>query len=221
MESKTKDININYETLFEIFRKEKSTEELQKLDPYFFQDVVAYLNEKKKEADNSKTQTRLFDASIETNEKQFQNIKKLVREIYERREKKIISMALNKSRIPSDIIDDSFFFYEEKKMFEELVHLLNGFREGVIDNILNLSPPNLGELNRKGPEAEDFKNVFYASGEEKKKSPFTVVRFVHPVPQFVGSELERYGPFEEDEIAKLPTEIAEILIEKGRAESLE
>ena len=48
-----------------------------------------------------------------------------------------------------------------------------------------------------------------------------MVRFVHAVPKFVGEELEEYGPFEEEDVASLPAEIARILINKGRAEKID
>ena len=47
-----------------------------------------------------------------------------------------------------------------------------------------------------------------------------LVRFVHAVPKFVGPELEEYGPFQEEDVANLPSEVANVLITKGRAEAL-
>jgi len=46
------------------------------------------------------------------------------------------------------------------------------------------------------------------------------VRFLYAVPKFVGKELEEYGPFEEEDIANLPSDIADILIGKGRVEEI-
>ena len=39
-----------------------------------------------------------------------------------------------------------------------------------------------------------------------------MVRFLSPIPKFVGEELETYGPFERDQISTLPAKIAKILI---------
>ena len=47
------------------------------------------------------------------------------------------------------------------------------------------------------------------------------IKITQPVEQFVGSELEIYGPYKEEDIAEVPTEIAEILIGKGSAEKVE
>ncbi|MEK6614689.1 MAG: hypothetical protein AABZ32_01045, partial [Bacteroidota bacterium] len=46
------------------------------------------------------------------------------------------------------------------------------------------------------------------------------VRFIKPVPKFLGPELESYGPFEPEDIASLPSQIARILVGKGRAERI-
>jgi len=47
------------------------------------------------------------------------------------------------------------------------------------------------------------------------------VRFIKPVPKFLGSEMETYGPFEENDIASLPSKIANILVKKNRAEEMQ
>ena len=51
--------------------------------------------------------------------------------------------------------------------------------------------------------------------EEKKK-----IKLLHAIPKFVGRELEIYGPFEDGEIEELPLELANILIDKGKAEEI-
>ena len=40
-----KEVNITYEVLFELLKREKDTADLQKLEPNFFNDFVDYLNE--------------------------------------------------------------------------------------------------------------------------------------------------------------------------------
>ncbi|MCX6706824.1 MAG: hypothetical protein NT001_01645 [Candidatus Woesearchaeota archaeon] len=46
------------------------------------------------------------------------------------------------------------------------------------------------------------------------------VRFLQPLPRFAGPGMEIYGPFEEQDTACIPEEIANVLINKGRAEIL-
>jgi DNA replication factor GINS len=46
------------------------------------------------------------------------------------------------------------------------------------------------------------------------KSRSIVIRFLKPIDQIVGSDLEKYGPFESEDVATLPFENAAALIEK-------
>ena len=91
-----KEVNITYETLFELLKREKDMTDLQKLDPNFFNDFVDYLNEKSKVLDKEDS---LFSYDEKKKvEKQIDNAKRIIKEIYERREKKILNIALIKSR---------------------------------------------------------------------------------------------------------------------------
>jgi len=220
------DIKITYETLFEILRREKSREELQKLDENFFSNIVDYLKEKEEFAVKGKSNPDLFSFEDEKkSDNQLLNIKRIIKELYERREKKIINIALNKSKTSSNLIDTSALLPEEKLMFEELIKNLDKYRLGILNNILQNKLPNLkGErlreegniVNRGDIEKEETKEDLETEEENNRK----VVRFLHPVPKFVGPELEIYGPFEAEEIAALPSEVVRVLVEKKRAEEI-
>ena len=203
-----KEVNITYEALFELLKREKDATDLQKLDPNFFNDFVDYLNEKKNMLNKEDT---LFSYEEKKKiERQIDNAKRIIKGIYERREKKILDIALTKSRTKSDIMDTSSLLEHEKRFFDEIVKVLNNFRSEVISHIID------GKYTSKIIiEKEDKEN------NEKKVSKDTkLVRFLYSVPKFVGKELEEYGPFEEEDIANLPTEIAKVLIDKGRVEEV-
>ena len=135
-----KEVTITYETLFEILRNEKNKEELQSLQSTFFNDVVGYLKEKQKVLSAEKDQESLFEADEKQNVyHQMQNIKKIIRDLYEKREKKIISMAINKSRMKSSIINTSSMLDEERLFYEMLVSLLDSKRAEILNNILKAS----------------------------------------------------------------------------------
>ena len=109
------EVNITYETLFELLRREKNREELQKLDDSFLNDVLDYLNEKKQQLELLKTKNDLFAVDEKKKaEIQDENIKKIIRELYERREKKIITIAIDKSRTSESVVDTSTLLKEEK-----------------------------------------------------------------------------------------------------------
>ena len=206
-----KEINITYETLFEILKREKDMADLQKLDPNFFNDFIEYLNEKKKLLDKDDT---LFSYDEKKKvEKQIDNSRRLIKEIYERRERKTINIALIKSRAKSSVIDTSTFLVNEKKFFDEIVKVFDDYRKNNIDNIIRGIPVSEAKLENKEIES----NV---KTEVNKQSITKLVRFLYSVPKFVGQELEEYGPFEEEDIANLPSEIADVLLGKGKVEEI-
>ena len=237
-----KEINVTYETLFDLLRREKSREELQDLGETFSQDVVNYLEEKRKILTEDKGTLDTF--SVEEKEKtkvQLENIKRILRELYERREKKILSIALYKSREPTTLVDMAVMTGYEKDFFNKTVELLNKYRGDILMSMLydrpkqqpeqtqeNTQPSELNkeptqEPSKESPEMTPTQQE--QPQQEQQKEPTTnqekkKIKFIDAVPKFVGRELEVYGPFESSEIIELPLELAKILIDKGRAEEV-
>jgi DNA replication initiation complex subunit (GINS family) len=204
----TKEVNITYETLFELLKREKDMTDLQKLEPTFFNNFVDYLNEKKNMLGKEDS---LFSYDEKKKmEDQINNAKRMIKEIYDRREKKILNIALTKSRTKSDVIDTSSFLNNEKKFFGEVLKVLDGSRGEVINQIIDGKPISGTVVEEKPNEAVT----------ENKAKITKLVRFLHAVPKFIGKELEEYGPFEEEDMANLPSEIAQILLDKGRVEEI-
>ncbi len=212
----SQEVVITYETLFELLQREKERTDLQKLEPSFFSDTISYIKDKKKILEAKNEGPFAFEEKRKT-ERQLENIYKILKELYERREKKIISLALDKSRTKSNLIDTSSLLREEKVIFDSIAELLDTYREAILYSVLNEKMPFMqqfeGKAENKNPR-EDFKTAL-----DLKKST-KLVRFASPVPKFVGPELEEYGPFSEEDIANLPVEVADILISKGKAEEI-
>ena len=210
--SSKEEVTITYETLYDLLKREKERSDLQRLDETFFMNVLRYL--KDKHAIIDKQQTDLF--SVEEKRKTQEHLEKvrgIIKALYEKRERKIVSMAIDKSRNKSTIVDNSVFLKEEKALFDAIVNLLGVNREQVLFNILDLNAPVIFESIVKEKRTEVI---------EKKETPkeTKLVRFLHAVPKFVGKELDEYGPFEEEDVASLPVEIANVLITKGRVEEI-
>lgn len=204
----SQEVVITYETLFELLQREKERADLQKLEPTFFSDTIAYIKDKKKIVE-AKSDSPFAQEERKKTEKQLDNIYKLIKEIYERREKKIINLALDKSRTKSSLIDTTALLKEERVVFEALTNLLDTYRDAILYSVLNEKMPFMQSIQDK--PKEDFRSAL----ELKKHTK--LVRFTSHVPKFVGPELEEYGPFEEEDIANLPAEVADVLISKGRA----
>ena len=201
----SKEVVLTYETLYEVLRREKSKEELQKLDKNFFSDVLNYLREKQKAYDESLSKNDVF--SIDEREKlriQLSNIKRILKDLYDIRERKIIALSVNRSRINSDVVNTTNLLDEERALFDGLVAVLQVHRKGIINKILDLRKPDISLVQDK-PKPKD-------TNKKIKR-----VKFLDKIEQFVGKELELYGPFDKDDEAKLPSEIADILIKQGKA----
>jgi DNA replication initiation complex subunit (GINS family) len=214
-------INITYETLLELLRTESNRGELQKLNETFIQDIVNYIKDKKNTLAKIEKKVDLFSSTEkEKTSKLLSNTIDIIKKIYDRRERKIVNMAIDKSRIKESIVDTSCLLEEEKLLFDLLVELLYRFRSNLLYNIIEAQLPKKSKLEKR-EEREVVAEKKEEIGKKKEhENPTKMIRFIHPVPQFLGRDLEKYGPFEEEDVANLPTELANVLINKGRAEGI-
>ena len=187
---------LNYETLYEILRREKIKPELQKLDKDFYKNVENYVKEKIDLLDSQKQKSSIFaQKEIEKTEKQLENIKKIIKELYEKREQKIMQLAIAFAKT-TNLQDTPEILPEEKLIFDSVMNILKKARERIINN--KLEKPKVIKM------------------EDETK----LVRFIQAVPKFIGDDMNEYGPFEEEYVALLPSKVVDILIKNNRAELL-
>jgi len=223
MGAESKEIKITYETLFELMRREKMREELQDLPPDFFDDILEYLVEKQKIFDEAKHKTDIFSSQErEKTFSQIKNVHKILRELYERREFKIVLMAINKARTGSRIINTAHMLKEEILLFERMVSELSIFRTGLLENLLAMQRPSLIEHELKTAIQEMPEPSQEPPKEEPKQELPTTkkVKILEDIPKFIGPELESYGPYTKEQILDMPQEIAKLLVNKGSAVEL-
>tara|TARA_Y100000310_G_scaffold342669_1_gene446859 strand:+ start:4279 stop:5070 length:792 start_codon:yes stop_codon:yes gene_type:complete len=143
------EIRITLETLYDILRNEKKRAELQKLEETFFEDLVVYMKQKKQMLDNADSSDNMFaSGEREKLEYELRSIRRIIKEVYEKREKKLIDIALNKSRTQSDLIDTSSMLPEEKEFFYSLTNHLDVHRKGVLLHLMQGNLPSLSVVNR-------------------------------------------------------------------------
>ncbi|MFP4524098.1 MAG: hypothetical protein ACLFO2_02135 [Candidatus Woesearchaeota archaeon] len=212
------DVKITYETLFDLLRRERNREELQPLDETFYQDVLTYMAEK--QAQIPATDPAQVSGEGEKARIQFQNIKRILKELYDRREKKIVMLALSAVRTDAASIDQSAFLPEERTLYDNLTRAFKERRSAVLDNVLHQRPP---EGSTPKPEKPKQAPPEPAPRDDEQPTPTTPekgtkVKFLKPVPRFAGGNGEVHGPFKTGEEATLPTKIAAVLIKKGRAQ---
>ena len=202
---------ITYEKLYDLLRKEKYSQELQKVDEHFFRSVIKYLEEKTAIIEAQKGKDSIFSGEVEKTEKQLINVKKIVKELYEKREFKIIQLALLSSRIKERDVSASLL-PEERRLFLEALDVFNKFRSSILERVVEKQTPVVQE--------EKPKDIKREMGETEKGKDMKMVRLLHPVPQFVANDLNVYGPFDEEDTSVLPDKTANVLIKKKRAEEI-
>lgn len=204
---------LDYEQLFDILREERNNVSLQTLSDTFFEQASEYLKIKS-------------DGGAD----QLKNAKRIVEEIYQRREKKILNLALSKSRTKSNLIDTSALLPEERLFFKQTVILLDHFREDLLQQVLQSAfkstegPKDIPvaedssslETSRSSNSESDSANSVGVS--ESGPSKQVRVKFLGYVDKFVGPDLSILGPFEEGDVAELPESAAHIVISKELAE---
>ncbi|HLC56283.1 MAG TPA: hypothetical protein VJJ23_03550 [Candidatus Nanoarchaeia archaeon] len=204
------EVIITYDTLYEILRREKTRQELQDLNKTFFKDVTKYIEEKSSilNSQEQKSDSVFAKIEIEKTKKQIENIKKLVKELYEKRESKIIQLAIIFSRTNPDKSPESML-PEELELYNNLINLLNDYRQGILHNLIEGKLPLI-----QNSKPKDLKTT-------PEPGNITLLRITSPIPKFIGDDLEIYGPFDEQDIASLPQRVADVLIKNNRAEIIQ
>jgi len=190
---------ITYNDIYEAARKERYSEQLQKLPKNFITEVADYLREKKDIASKSSEsgdESEMFSDVIIKTKKQLETAITFFKELIRRRKKKILELVLiaAETGISKQDFDNMLSF--EKALFEELMRCID-FSDKKLNEDLN-GKRSLGD---------------------KKKNELVV--FNEDVEEFVDLSGEKMGPFEKGQIANIPKEIAKILIEDDKVEVVE
>jgi DNA replication initiation complex subunit (GINS family) len=159
--------------------------------------------------ETEKTSDSIFSGDSKKTQLQLENARKILKEFYEKRENKIINLAMLSSR--AEVRESGTnMLKEEKRLYREVLELLNIYREGILKNAVAGKKVKIAQ--KKLPK--DIKTGQNASTGNK------MIRFLHPVPKFVADDLNTYGPFEKEEMSFLPQKTAELLIKRKRAEEM-
>lgn len=248
------DVKITYETLFDLLRREKGRNELQSLDASFYGDVITYLKDKQKILHSQDSKSPLYSRGEQEKIRiQIKNIKKILRELYEIREKKIINLAVNKVKTGSELVDTSNLLAEEKAFFTDTCVLLDKYKKGVLEQMLMMESPIVDASkyvsapsssysdeededdevvdsssstsssdysNKEAESSVSESNESKNSSESTSDSSKVKIKVLCDLPKFVGTDKNIYGPFSKDDEAEVPSNIAELLVKKGRASSI-
>lgn len=181
---------ITYQDIYDLVRKEKYSEELQSLPKSFFKEVAVYINDKKEIV--SKEHDMFSEAIIKT-KKQLDNTVEMIKELVLRRKKKILNLAFIASETGISKKDFDNMLPYEKELFQTVTQQLEKIGKDITNGL-------------NGTEEKEFKNK--------------LIKFKIDIKSFLDTNGNVLGPFKEGEIANLPVEIAQILIQDSKAEAI-
>ncbi|VVB66484.1 Uncharacterised protein [Candidatus Gugararchaeum adminiculabundum] len=189
-------MDITYDELRKIQRLERDSSLPTQLPDDFYPSVETALKE---------TQGKLkSDFTLEL-AREYENTLKILRDIYERREEKILLMALRASRTgasPQKMAEN------EEKLFKSVLSILND-QKMVLEHLLAARPANGNGGNGNGSGSN--------GGNDRKLR----LKLLADIPRFVGVDAREYGPFKQGENALLPETEAEVMLRQKIAEVIQ
>lgn len=214
----------NVLTFGELRKKQKEEDredDLLDLDDKFLMRVSSYLDQKK-------------DADGESRE--YRNAKRVLDKIISIREDKIVKKA--KLAVKTDLEASTLnLLPEEQELFRDTKQVFENHRKRIEDSVENKGRVQIEENEKiEEEESETVETGNEETGEksseedeseeqEEKESDaedgYKIVKIQSEVPEFMGTDLEAYGPFDEGEEVEIPEDNAEILVNRGNAELVE
>jgi DNA replication initiation complex subunit (GINS family) len=176
-------MKLDYDELRRIHRLEKNTSKLVEVDDDFIDVLTIFVEEEKKKYLASLKNFSSSDA------REFANLKRIIDDIFQMREKKILNKALIAAH--TNEYDDEKMATQEKETFKKTLKILTEHRS-LFDSLF-------GE-------------------KEQRETELVSVKILKDVPAFVGADMKDYGPFVEGEKVDLPSKVARLFITKKIAE---
>lgn len=188
----------------EIIRKEKSSNFLQELGENFHAELGELVE-------------RVFSSYPEYSRER-ENLKKLISELINVREKKLVNIALSivreKKRSKNSVGDIENITEYEKKALNEIIAALEKNRrafESIFSGKREITEKNM-------PEAGKFEKEHKSeTKKEQKKQKMLAIRMLADLPPIFGIDKKVYGPFKKEDVVFMPEKNAKIFIDKKYA----
>lgn len=190
---------LTYKEICKKRRREEAKEDLVEIKEEFYNELSKYIRNKmdRYQDKKEKNKGKMGDRIVKKIEKEIKNTRKMARNIYDKREGKIVLRALSDARRETKIDDTSSMLPHEENLYFQIKEVLEKYRKNLLRHVL------FGEYGRKG------------EGKNNK-----MVQLEEDVPEFVWKNNKKYGPFKKKRIANIPRELANFLIDKGKAKGV-
>lgn len=189
---------INYKTLRKIQQMERKSPMLTKIDYHFYSKLSEYIN-----ALNSRLEKESKSQKQMLLKNEIQNTNKIIRSIYEHREKKNLLAAISKAR--GGRPDLKNLIDAERDLFDSTLKLMVQSREQLLEG------------RPKDKRGKDNKNVETKKEEtrtEKKDNTNQIVMVTKNIPEFIGTDTKKYN-LRAGDIISLPKNMSDMLLKRN------
>ena len=191
---------MNYEDLRKFQRMERNASNLAEIPSSFYYELNELIKEQKEKYEKTHS---IEDAKV------LENLHKIALDIYGRREMKILTKALKAANSG----------LKENNLVEFEVNFFNDAVKLIKENKSNFDKVLVGEFSEESAEKVLSEKVGKIEGEEEAEDlNMVLVRILQNMPKFVSSEGKELGPFESNQMVRLPSKEAHLLVEKEFAE---
>jgi len=205
--------DISYKTLRKIQQAEKNSPQITQIKRGFYDEVISFLHQLEKRLETEKKPQKQMLLAEEC-----QNIEKIIRNIYEQREKKIMLAAIAKARGGNPSVKT--LLPEEKTFFNDLYQDIVLFRKQIFLNIDDSDEERIEQKSSSTASSEIVPEKKQTDSKEKQKklqqNNHPVLRIVEDIRSFVGTDNNTYTLHKGD-IISLPDDMATMLLNKKAA----
>ena len=187
--------NYNYEDILEIFQSEKHSSDLKTLTKEHLAKIRQYLVAKESLLQKTSNKDLRFKLQIE-----IENAERAIRDLYSKREQKIIGRAIFTARSEYKIKDTTDMLPKEELFYTQLIELFISGHKAFYSTLEQSSD----ELRVK-------------DAAESLKTPHKTLKFKEEVPELLDLKENKHGPFKPNDTAELPDELAKILVAQNKA----
>lgn len=196
---------MDMKTLMEIYRKERTSPYLQDVGKDFYKQLESYINEIYSKYEEHSKKGEISKLTVLLDE--FKNIKAVINDLYEIRERKILLNALYYVKSGEEVAVENLTS-EEEAMLKKIAGILREQRSSVLEKIIS----EKAAAEMRMPETKEKQVTL--------KEKMITIRMLKDLPPIVGVDGRVYGAFKEEDVVTLPEPNALVFINQGVAEQI-
>lgn len=181
-------MSMDFEEMRKLQRKERSASAVVELSDEYYNGLSSFIKSATESYKNSQNNVEF---------RTLDNVVGLARDVFDKREQKILMKALHSSR--SGEHDIAHLTSHEEKLYWDLVNALKANRQFFSAVLIG---------GYKPPKKAEKKTGSLINSSSHK---LVIVRVIKGIPRFVGSDSQEHGPFKPDEVVKLSDDDAKLL----------